>query len=117
MSNVILYVLYLLLTMTGVGHKTSMTLLFVVGVLQSFVVHKRWTFSHQGFFQSTFIRYGSVYGLAYLLNLSALMLFVDSLSLPHEIVQGVMILLVALLLFFVQRHWVFRVPNHLSGAE
>ena len=48
-SNAVLYLLYLLLTTVGVGHKTAMTLLFAVGTLQTFVVNKRWTLAIEGF--------------------------------------------------------------------
>ncbi len=110
-SNVVLYLLYLLLTTIGIGYKTAMTLLFVVGTLQTFVFNRRWTFAHQGSVQVPFMRYVVVYSLAYILNLAALLVFVDHFSLPHQIVQGVMILLLAVMLFFLQKVWVFRVPT------
>lgn len=111
LSNAVGYLLYLLLTKVGFGHKAAMTLLFAVGTLQTFVFNKRWTFGHQGLLHSSFVKYVLIYGLAYLLNLTALLLFVDRLSFPHQIVQGVMILVLALMLFLLQRYWVFRAPE------
>jgi len=107
-SNVVLYLLYLLLTTAGLGHKTAMTLLFTVGTLQTFLFNKRWSFAHHGLLQACFIKYVVAYGAAYFFNLAALFVFVDCFSLPHQFVQGTMILIIALMLFTAQRYWVFR---------
>lgn len=109
-SNLMLYILYLLLTTLGIGPKLAMSLLFAVGTFQTFFFNKRWTFAHEGRLQTSFFKYVAVYGGAYLLNLTALMVFVDHFSLPHQVIQGVMILALALMLFLLQRYWVFRVP-------
>lgn len=106
-SNLIGYLLYLLATAAGVGPKLAMTLLYGIGVLQTFVFNKRWTFGHQGGHRLAFIRYCTVYGVGYLVNFSALLFFVDRIGYPHQIVQGVMILLIAGMLFLAQRYWVF----------
>lgn len=110
-SNLVLFLLYLSLTGLGIGHKSAMTLLFVVGTLQTFVFNKRWTFTHQGYLQASFLKYLAVYGFAYLLNLTSLLVFADHLGLPHQIVQGVMIISLAILLFLLQKYWVFRPPR------
>lgn len=47
-SNAIGYVLYLLLTSLGMEPKMAMSLLYGIGVLQTFLFNKRWTFGHQG---------------------------------------------------------------------
>jgi putative flippase GtrA len=109
-SNFILYLLYLALTGIGVGHKSAMTLLFAVGVIQTFAFNKRWTFGYQGFVQAAFLKYVIIYALAYLLNLTALLVLVDNLGYPHQVVQGVMILTLAVMLFLLQKFWVFRAP-------
>ncbi|BCG64778.1 MAG: hypothetical protein methR_P2570 [Methyloprofundus sp.] len=107
-SNGILYGAYLGLTAYGLGHKTAMTLLYVIGVLQTFVFNKKWTFSHQGAVSGTLIRYILSYALGYILNLLALYYFVDQLLFPHQIIQGGMIILNALILFILQKFWVFK---------
>ena len=110
-SNVLLYVLYLMLTVAGVNYKYAMTLLFVAGTVQTFLFNKHWTFAHQGHLHASFLKYVAVYSLAYLLNLMALMILVDNLGHPHQAIQGMMILIVALMLFLLQKHWVFRAPT------
>ena len=116
-SNIVLYLLYLLFTGVGSGHKTAMTSLFVVGTIQTFIFNKRWTFGYQDCEKSIFAKYVIIYGGAYLINLVALMLFVDYSGFPHEIVQGTMILPVAVLLLVLQRYWIFRKPNPMMIAK
>lgn len=107
-SNGILYLLYLLLTYMGVGHKLAMTLLFITGLLQTFVFNKKWAFQHDGATRKTFVRYGIVYVSAYLINLAALIVLTDNMGFPHELVQGGAILVVAVYLFVMQKLWVFK---------
>jgi len=106
-SNVALYVGYLCVTSLGVGHKMAMTLLYATGILVTFLVNRNWTFRDRGNTPGTFVRYVVIYGLGYLVNFAGLYLFVDQIGYPHQIVQGALILCVAILLFLLQRYWVF----------
>ena len=90
------------------GHKAAMSTLYVVGVMQTFVFNKRWSFKHKGAVPTSLLRYWIVYALGYLLNLSVLMILVDQVGLPHQLVQGVMILVLAVLIFTAHKFWVFR---------
>lgn len=107
-SNALLFLMYLALTKFGMGHKVAMSTLYLVGVMQTFVFNKRWSFKHQGGMRTALFRYWIVYALGYLLNLSALMILVDRVGIPHQLVQGIMILVLAILLFVAQKLWVFR---------
>ncbi len=107
-SNLVLYLFYLTLTTLGLGYKTAMTLLYAVGVLQTFFFNKRWTFEHDGATHAALLRYIVAYAFGYLLNLLVLLVLVDRLGLPHQWVQGVMIITLAAMLFLLQRYWIFR---------
>lgn len=107
-SNLILYLTYLVLTYVGIGHKTAMTLLYLIGMLQTFLFNKRWTFSHHGNTARSLWRYFAAYGACYLLNLALLYGFVDGLGWSHALVQGLAVVSIAGLLFVVQKCWVFR---------
>jgi putative flippase GtrA len=109
-SNLVLYLLYLFLTTAGLGHKTAMTLLFAIGTLQTFIANRAWTFAYKGGVRGSFVRYVATYAVAYLLNLAALLVFVDQMDFPHQLVQGAMTLTLALMLFLAHRYWVFRMP-------
>ncbi len=113
-SNVGVYLLYLLATSLGLEPKVAMTLLFGIGVLQTFLFNRKWTFGHQGAHGLVFVRYCLSYGTGYLVNLLALILLVDLAGIPHQLVQGFMILVVAALLFLAQKYWVF---SEQSGVD
>ncbi|PQJ97471.1 GtrA family protein [Chromatium okenii] len=114
-SNAFGYFLYLLLTNVGMGYKSAMSLLYIVGVAQTFIFNRSWSFRHQGAMRGAFVRYVISYAIGYLLNLSVLWLAVDYFGFPHQIVQGAMIFTLALMLFLLQKYWVFlERDNHAS---
>jgi putative flippase GtrA len=106
-SNLFLYLAYLGLTASGLGHKTAMTSLYILGVLITFMVNRNWSFGHRGYAGTAFIRYAVANLLGYLLNFALLWIAVDQWHLPHQWVQLVAILLVAISVFLMQRYWVF----------
>ena len=107
-SNLLLYLAYLLITQRGVGYKTTMTLLYAVGVSLTFVFNKNWTFSYQGHVTKAFIAYVLIYALGYVLNLVVLYVLVDEFGFRHQWIQGFMIVILAVLLFTLQKYIVFR---------
>jgi putative flippase GtrA len=115
-SNALLYVAYLGLTSVSVESKVAMTLLYAVGVAQTFFFNKRWSFRHCGTHGSAFARYCMSYALGYVINLLALFVLVDHLGYPHQVVQGVLVLSLAVILFLLQKFWVFRSTSNLPAA-
>lgn len=115
-SNFAGYLLYLLLTYAGMGPKSAMTFLYMVGVVQSFYFNRGWSFGHRGGTSGAFARYGLAYALGYLLNFGLLWLGVDRLQLPHQAVQVVAIFTVAVFLFLMHRYWVFPSPVRSPSA-
>jgi putative flippase GtrA len=85
-----------------------MTVLYAVGVLQTFLFNKRWSFRDRGREGIALLRYCTAYASGYALNYAMLAVFVDVLRLQHEYVQGVTVLLVAVYLFVLQLVWVFQ---------
>lgn len=107
-SNAVLYLIYLGITSAGLGPKLSMSLVYGLGVTQTFLFNKHWTFGHFGRVDRAFLRYVTAYAGGYLVNLGVLALLVDRWGLPHQPVQGVMILVLAAGLFLLQKFWVFH---------
>jgi len=110
-SNFVLYSLYLMVTYLSVDPKLAFSVLYLVGVLQSFIFNKKWAFNHHGDQTVAFLRYFLIYGFGYFINLGALIIFVDRLGYSHHWVQGAMIPVIAVLLFVMQKIWVFRVQE------
>ena len=109
-SNAAVYFGYLLLTISGLPPVAAMTVTFVGGVLISFYLNGRHTFQRRTS-RLAFIKMGLTYLIAYLLNLFLLWLSVYVFLLPHQLVQGCLILAIGLGLFFVQKYWVFKEPS------
>lgn len=107
LSNALGYLLYLAITALGMEPKLAMTLLYIIGTLQTFFFNRKWSFSHNGAFQGPFFRYVLAYAFGYLLNLAVLLILVNWAHWPHQIVQGVMIFILAAMLFLLQKYWVF----------
>lgn len=107
-SNGLLYLAYLGLTSYGLGPKVAMTSLYALGVLQTFAFNKKWSFNHEGPTKPALSRYVGAYGCGYLINYSALLIFVDNLGMNHQIIQAIMIIIVACVVFLLLKFWVFR---------
>lgn len=106
--NLALYVVYLVLLHLGVEYRAAMSVVYCVGTVLGFVLHRRWTFRNQGAWRRAFGRYVAAYAIGYLLNLVGLWLLVDVTRQPAAVAQGFMILVVAGFLFVVQKLWVFH---------
>jgi len=107
-SNAIAYLFYIGLTLLGMNPKIAMSLLYGVGVLQTFVFNRKWSFRFNGAATPALVRYATVYALGYGINFLALMLLVDQMGLPHQWVMGFLVLFMALFFFVAQKFWVFR---------
>lgn len=110
-SNVLLYISYLALTETGLPVKISMTLMYIVGVVQTFFFNQRWTFRQTGWSRPVFLRYCIAYCAGYIINLIGLLILVDFWNLNHQWAQAGMIILVALVIFTIQKYWIFRTAS------
>lgn len=106
-SNTILYLFYIALTSLNISPKPAMSLVYSLGVLLTFFLNKNWTFQSKASNHRIF-RHLLAYCLGYLLNLLILFVLVDHLGYPHQIIQGIAVICIALFLFFVQKAWVFR---------
>lgn len=106
-SNLILYLIYVALTKIGFDYKVAMTMLFALGAMNTFIFNRRWTFNFKGALAYSLLKYLIVYFFAYVVNLIFLIIFVDYFNYPHELIQGLMITILAMVLFLVQRYWVF----------
>lgn len=116
-SNAVLYLLYIAATALGVGHKTAMSVLYLVGVLQTFLANRAWSFSYRNEYKGALARYLAAYFLSYVLNFCVMYTLVDRLGYSDKLVQGTMVIVVAALMFLLQKYWVFRTTSAPSKTE
>lgn len=116
LTNVLGYAIYLLLTYLWGAPKSTMTALYFVGASIGFFANRRFTFRHDGSIASTGVRYLLAQLTGYLLNVVLLLLFVDWLEFPHQIVQAIAIVIVAIFLFVVLRGFVFAPSLAVTGV-
>ena len=107
-SNLVIYLLYLLVTYDGVEPKKAMTFLYIIGASISFFANKKFTFSYKGRVFQSGVSYAIAHFFGYLLNLFILMVFVDKIGYRHQIVQCIAIFVVAAFLFMCFKLYVFR---------
>lgn len=106
-TNTIGYLIYLMLTLfVGVGPKTAMTVLYAIGTIINFYVHRRWTFRVVGAIRYSMIRNSLAILLGYLLNLILLFILVDLASFPHELVQASAIVAISIYFFLINKYFV-----------
>lgn len=106
-SNLAGYLLFLLITYMGIEPKRAMTALYVSGAAIGFMGNRQWAFSHKGSFLATGVRYAVAHCAGYMMNFLILLLFVDRMGYPHQAVQAVAIIVVALFLFVAFKLFVF----------
>jgi putative flippase GtrA len=105
--NTALYLSYITLTHTFMSSLAAMTITYSAGVLLGFILNRKITFGHQGNEAGALLRYISSYLVGYIYNFIALLLLVDYAGYPHEAVQAGVIVTLWVLLFALQRYWVF----------
>lgn len=106
-SNMIGYVIYLLITYAGVEPKLTVSVLYPIGALLNFAGNKKWTFGSSGSNFQTGFRHILVFAVGYVLNIVMLLVFVDHLGFAHQLVQLAAIFIVALFLFVAMKFFVF----------
>jgi putative flippase GtrA len=116
-TNASLYLAYLGLTRSLLAPKAAMTVVYAAGVLLGFLGNRSWSFEHVGRVDTALLRYVAVYVLGYAINFAGLEIGVDMLALPHEVVQGAMIIVVAAVMFVMQKLFVFAGPRDAAGTS
>ncbi len=109
-TNAVGYAIYLFATHVWGAPKITMTVLYIVGAYSSFIANRRFAFRHDGSLGVAGGRYIVMQLIGYIVNFGMLLVFVDMLNFPHQIVQAIAIGVVAIFLFVVLRLYVF-VPD------
>lgn len=111
LSNLIGYLVYLLLTYIGATPKLTMSILYGVGAAIGYFGHKNMTFAHKGSILGSGVRFIIVHCFGYCINFAILSIFVDKIGYLHQWVQAVAIFIVAGFLFIAFKFFVFTDVN------
>lgn len=118
LTNLAGYAAYLGLTeVLGFAPKPTMTVLYLAGVLLSFMANRSWVFRHQGSSGGVFVRFLLAHALGYSTNWLMLWDLVDLRGYPHYLVQAAAIMVVAALMFVTMRWFVFRQQAPVGGRR
>lgn len=107
-TNVFGFLLYVLFTTLGASPVLTISIFYPIRIGLAFCLSKKWSFSHKGRISTSAIRYLIAYVGCYVLNVAVLKFFSGYLGFSHLVVQALAILIFAMLLFLVQKCWVFR---------
>ena len=105
-NNICFYVFYLVMTSFGISPLASMTVCFFLAVSFSWVFNGIYTF-RVALSQASRDKILIAYGVAYLVHFCCLWLLTQVYKLPHQLAQGAIMIFIALVMFLVQKKWVF----------
>ena len=114
-SNSLGYLVYLVATYLGGTPKITMSILYGVGMVISFVGNRKLTFRHKGSASAAGSRFIIAHIFGYIMNFAILAIFVDKLGFPHQWIQAIAIFVVAFFLFFAFKFFVFKDIVSLKG--
>jgi putative flippase GtrA len=106
-SNLMGYLVYLLLTYFWLSPKTTVSILYPISATLAYFSHMKYSFSYQGKQSGVLLRYVLVYLTGYFLNIMLLWALHDQLQIPHQIVQIIAIPIIAIFLFVTLKYFVF----------
>lgn len=104
------YVAYLLLTLSGLSPRLTVTVLLPFGLWAAFRLHGRVTFTSADRGSTAGVKFLAVSLAGYPLNLALLTVLVDTAGLRHQLAQLLSIGLIAPVMFQMMRRFVF-VPD------
>lgn len=108
--NLFGYIIYILMTSLGCDPFLTITITYPIGIMLSFYFHNRYTFNSikKNKRLTSIFKYLFVYLLGYLINILILFVFHKKLLFPHEAVQVFSIIVISLVLFSLNRKYVFK---------
>jgi putative flippase GtrA len=90
---------------------------YMVGLVCSFVLNRRWTFAHEGSWWPALCRFVLVFAVAYAANLVAFFALRDGFSVNPYLAHALATVPYTLLFFIGSRLFAFRSPNLAAGGS
>lgn len=115
LNNLLGYLIYLIITFFLLDPKIAISLFYPIGAVTGYLGHMKYSFTYHGKNTNAWGRYFFTYLIGYVINLMMLWILSDIFHFPHQAVQALAIFIVAGVLFFMLKYFVFPpVSNNLT---
>lgn len=109
LNTIIGYTAYYILLSLNIYYIFAFLISHIIAVTNSFIWNKKWTFKSKGDARRESLKFISVYGMTFIINLIILALLVEKLMLNPKISQLFALGIVTLISFFGHKYWSFRI--------
>jgi putative flippase GtrA len=109
------YFLYLFVTWLGMDPRLAVSMFYPVAAVSAYFAHAKYSFNYQMGVTSAKFRFVIAQIIGYLVNVTMLSVLVERFGYPHQIVQAAAIFVIAGVLFFLFRFYVFPVVKTKEG--
>lgn len=116
-NNAALLGVYAAAAALGTPRPLAVSLVFLVGMAQGFLLNKSFAFRFKGGGGRELARYLLVYGLALLADVVLLEVLVVFAGVPHILAQALLIVVIALALYVAMDRFVFPTSGRTSSAR
>ncbi len=114
-SNILYFVLYISLTLSGVDHRIALTVVYAFGILYMFVFNKYYVFKEKGGANfSQFARHVLVYAGIWAINIVIFQVLVVHFRIHPYIVQLLFVTTMAVAIFVVSKHFIFGFNRNIA---
>ncbi|MDD5615473.1 MAG: GtrA family protein [Candidatus Methanoperedens sp.] len=108
LNTIVGYGAYFILLYLNIYYMLALLISHIIGVTNSFIWNKKWTFQSEGNARREGIKFFSVYGIIFMMNLFILTFFVEGLKLTPQIGQVVALGICTMISYFGHKYWSFR---------
>jgi putative flippase GtrA len=107
-TNGVSFAIYLYVTSIGISPQKTILIMYPIAALISYLMNRRITFSYQGSWLWSTLRYIIMHTGGYLINYCLLYVCVDIYHIPHYYVELAATFVVAIYLYLMSDWFVFR---------
>ncbi len=108
LNTIVGYGAYFILLYLNIYYMLALLISHIIGVTNSFIWNKKWTFRSEGNARREGIKFFSVYGIIFMMNLFILTFFVEGLKLTPQIGQVIALGICTMISYFGHKYWSFR---------
>lgn len=99
---------YFILLDINIYYLYSSLIAHIIGITNSFIWNKLWTFKSKGNLLKEYLKFNSVYVVTFVVNLILLIFFVEKFMFNPKIAGVLAIIIISIISFYGHRYWSFR---------